>query len=72
MIKISSFYEAIGILAATTIGAGMFALPWVLSHVGWSTFLFLLIGLGLVIAFAEVLYWQVLQKTGERDRKAHV
>lgn len=68
MIKISSFYEAIGILAATTIGAGMFALPWVLSHVGWSTFLFLLIGLGLVIAFAEVLYWQVLQKTGERIR----
>jgi tyrosine-specific transport protein len=66
--QISPFYKTVGILAATTIGAGMFALPWVLAHVGWNIFMFLLLGLGLVVSFGQVLYWKVLERTGERIR----
>ncbi len=49
-----------GILIATTIGAGIFSLPWVLVHVGWVSFTGLLLLLGVIVASTELLYWRVI------------
>jgi len=57
----------IGVLAGTTIGAGMFALPYVASRVGLVPFFAYLVVLGVFVAGAHYLYWLVLEKTGKSD-----
>lgn len=51
-----------GIVVATTIGAGMFALPYVFKEAGWLTSVFYLIILSSLVAVAHYFYWRVLEK----------
>jgi amino acid permease len=57
-----------GILAATTLGAGIFALPYIFKESGWLTGLFYLAALSGIVIFAHFLYWQVLAKIEEKKR----
>lgn len=63
-----SFFKEWGLILATTIGAGVFALPYVFLKAGWLMgFLYLLVFGGL-ITFAHLLYWRVLVETGKQKR----
>jgi len=57
-----------GLIAATAIGAGTFALPYVFYKSGWALSLAYLLVLGLVMAYINYLYWRTLVKVGERKR----
>lgn len=56
--------SAIGIIAGTTIGAGIFTLPTVFERSGWGTSLYYLLVLSSVMAFAHYGYYRVLSRTG--------
>lgn len=58
------FFKEIGFLSATTIGAGVFALPYVFNRAGWLVGLLFLIVLSLIVIFAQRLYFRVIEKTG--------
>ena len=57
-----------GILAATTLGAGIFALPYIFKESGWLTGLFYLAALSGIVIFTHFLYWQTFAKVGEKKR----
>jgi amino acid permease len=54
-----------GILAATTLGAGIFSLPYVFREAGWALGLFYLATLTALVVFVHALYLRALQ--GVRD-----
>lgn len=66
MSGLKSFIVEAGLVAAATIGAGMFALPYVFAAAGWLTGFFYLLILGAIIIGVHILYWEVLEKTGGR------
>jgi amino acid permease len=53
-----------GFLAATTIGAGMFALPAVFLRAGWGMGMLYLIVLGVLMAASHLIYWKTLDVQG--------
>lgn len=53
---------------ASTIGAGMFSLPYIFKESGWLLGIFYLIILSCAIIFAHYLYWLVLERVGEKKR----
>lgn len=55
-------------VAATAIGAGIFALPYVANEAGWLTALVYLVGLAAAVHFAHRLYLRTLQAGGEKKR----
>ena len=57
-----------GMLIATTVGAGIFTLPWIFRSVGWGSAIVLLLALGGLVCFAERSYWKTLDAVGERHR----
>lgn len=57
-----------GILAATTVGAGIFALPWVFHNAGWVRATGWLAALSALVIFAGYSYWRTLDAVGERQR----
>jgi amino acid permease len=57
-----------GILAATTVGAGVFALPWVFHNAGWMRATGWLVALATLVIFAGYSYWRTLDAVGERQR----
>jgi len=57
-----------GMLAATTVGAGIFALPWVFHNAGWQRATGWLAILTTLVAFAGYSYWRILDAVGERQR----
>ncbi|MBI4085233.1 MAG: hypothetical protein HY432_01865 [Candidatus Liptonbacteria bacterium] len=57
-----SFWGGVGFIAATTIGAGMFSLPYIFHESGWLTGVFYLIVLSTVTIFVHRLYWLALEK----------
>ncbi len=63
-----SFWGAVGILAATTIGAGMFSLPYVFHASGWLAGIFYLVVLGAILVFVHYLYWLALERIKEKNR----
>ena len=63
-----SFFGATGILAATTIGAGMFSLPYLFGKSGWLAGIFYLLVLGGMVTFAHYLYWLALERVKEKQR----
>ncbi|MBI4085714.1 MAG: hypothetical protein HY433_00495 [Candidatus Liptonbacteria bacterium] len=72
-----SFLGATGILVATTIGAGMFSLPYLFGKSGWLAGIFYLLALGGMVTFAHYLYWLALERVNEKQRllglvKAHL
>lgn len=66
MNRIKSFWGSVGLLAASTIGAGMFSLPYVFKESGWLLGIFYLVILSGAIIFAHHLYWLALARVGER------
>ena len=54
--KTESFAGTTGILVATTIGAGIFALPYLFAQAGWLAGLVLLTALGALLFFTHWLY----------------
>lgn len=57
-----------GMLAATTVGAGIFALPWVFHNSGWVRATGWLVALAVLMIFAGYSYWRTLDAVGERQR----
>lgn len=56
---------AAGTIAGTTLGAGLFALPYLLSVSGVLPTAFFLAGLSAVVIYAHTLYWRVLRDSPE-------
>ncbi len=59
------YLESAGLLVATTIGAGVFALPYLFYRAGYLVGLVCLLGLGALLIFAHILYARALEKTGD-------
>jgi amino acid permease len=58
-------FEQGSILAATTIGAGIFSLPYLFEKSGWGTGLIYLIVLGVALAISHLIYWESLEHAHE-------
>ncbi len=56
------------IIAAATIGSGVFALPYVMAQAGWLTALIYFVGLGVIVTAAHVAYFRTLAAEGEKRR----
>ena len=56
------------IVAAATVGDGVFALPFVFYSAGWLVGLFYLIVLAAFVSAAHVVYLKTLEKIGEKER----
>lgn len=68
MSRFKNFLWEAGLLAATTIGAGVFALPYIFNESGWLTSI-LYIGLISSLIFSvHLLYWRVLQGAGHGNK----
>ncbi len=65
---LKSFVKEAGLAAAATIGAGVFALPYVFLAAGWFTGLFYLLIFSAIVVSAHALYFRVLEKVKERNR----
>ncbi len=63
-----SFWGSVGLLTATTIGAGMFSLPYVFQKSGWLLGIFYMAVLGAAVIFVHWLYWLALARVDERKR----
>lgn len=63
MTKKASKLRALSALIGTTIGAGIFALPYVLHNIGFFTFAGLLILVGLLTTFVNQIYVSVINGT---------
>lgn len=68
MKNLKSFWGSVGLLAATTIGAGMFSLPYIFKESGWLLGIFYLLLLGGILIFAHYLYWLSLARVKEKSR----
>ena len=68
MTERGSTIRSIGLISATTIGAGIFALPYVFFKAGWLTAVFYLVILGTLMVVVHLLYWRVLKVTEGRER----
>jgi amino acid permease len=60
--------EIIGVVAAATIGSGVFALPYVIQESGWLLTLGYFIVFVAIISLAHVLYLRTLAAVGEKER----
>lgn len=56
------------IVAAATVGDGVFALPYVFAQAGWLLGLFYLVVLAALVSAAHVVYLKTLEKIGEKER----
>lgn len=61
MDRFKLFAKEVGIIGATTIGAGMFALPYIFAEVGWRIGILYLVILSGVIIVAHAVYYKVLE-----------
>jgi len=59
----SNFWQGALLLAGTTIGAGVFALPYVFSRSGWLPSFFGLIFLGIIVSLLNFFYSRITIKT---------
>jgi amino acid permease len=64
------FWQQILVVVATTVGAGMFALPYVFSVSGWLPGIFYLVAFAIILSFIHAVYFLVLQRVHERKRLA--
>lgn len=54
----------VGVMAATTVGAGIFSLPYIFMRAGLVAGAFYLVVLSCIVISVHFLYWEVLKKTG--------
>lgn len=62
------FFREAGVITATTLGAGMFGLPYIFLKSGWAVGVFYLFVLSFVVAGSHVLYWKTLALADEKRR----
>jgi amino acid permease len=62
------FFEIAGIVAAATVGDGVFALPYVFYTAGWLLGIFYLAILAVLVSAAHVVYLKTLESEGEKER----
>lgn len=60
--SVKAFFSSAGIMAATTIGAGIFALPYTVQKAGWGTSFLYWTALVALVIFCHNLYWRVLDQ----------
>src|SRR5271170_2025604 len=63
-----NFLKIAAILAAATIGDGIFALPYVFKESGWLLGLFYLALLTAIVVVAHVVYLKTLEQVDEQER----
>ncbi|MEK7180826.1 MAG: hypothetical protein AAB738_00640 [Patescibacteria group bacterium] len=63
-----NFFKDLGMILATTIGAGIFVLPYVFRESGWVISLFYLLIFSGLVATVHLLYWRVLFKEDGKKR----
>jgi amino acid permease len=68
MSRVKRFVWETGIMMATTVGAGMFALPYVFSRSGWLIGTLHLGVLSALIVSVHLLYWNILDAVKEKNR----
>lgn len=57
-----------GMLVATTVGAGIFTLPWIFHNAGWVRATGWLVALSALVIFAVYSYWRILAVVDEKQR----
>ncbi|MEK9179873.1 MAG: aromatic amino acid transport family protein [Patescibacteria group bacterium] len=62
------FFREAGVITATTIGAGMFGLPYIFFKSGWMVGIFYLFVLSFIVAGSHILYWRTLARADEKRR----
>src|SRR6185437_233506 len=55
------------VVAAATVGDGVFALPFVFKTAGWFVGIIYLAALGGFVIFAHIIYLKTLEKVGEKE-----
>ncbi len=65
---VGAFFATTGIIVATTLGAGMFALPYVFSRAGIAASVLYLLIVGAAVIMAHLVYWKVLARVDEKER----
>ncbi|RJQ14526.1 hypothetical protein C4553_00415 [Candidatus Parcubacteria bacterium] len=68
MIRSKSFLVAVATLFGTTIGAGIFALPYVITKAGWIIGLLYFTVFGFIITVLQLMYGEVILRTKENHR----
>jgi amino acid permease len=68
MVALRRFLKVAAIVAAATIGSGVFALPYVVARTGWLLVIFYFIAFATVISAAHVIYLKTLESVGEKER----
>jgi amino acid permease len=68
MVTSRQFLKIAAIVAAATIGSGVFALPYVVAHAGWLLVIFYFIAFAIVVSAAHVVYLRTLESVGEKER----
>lgn len=68
MADLREFLKVAAIVAAATIGIGVFALPYVVAHAGWLVTICYFIAFAAVIAVAHIVYFKTLESVGARSR----
>jgi len=61
-------FKIAGLVAAATVGDGIFALPYVFAQAGWLLCLFYLAALAGLVILAHTVYLETLEKVGEKER----
>src|SRR5207249_329890 len=61
-------FKDAGVVAATTVGAGIFSLPYIFAQAGIVSGAFYLIALACIVISVHFLYWEVLKKTNGDQR----
>jgi amino acid permease len=68
MMRKEGFMKIAAIVAAATVGDGIFALPFIFYQAGWLLSIFYLIVLAILVSTAHVVYLKTLEKIGEKER----
>lgn len=64
----ASPWKVAGIVAAATVGDGVFALPFVFYQAGWLIGIIYLVVLGALVVLAHTVYFKALERVGEKER----
>lgn len=67
MKSIRKYFGSIGILVASTIGAGVFALPKTFEIGGWLIGTIYLLAFSGILIYVHYIYWLALERSGERS-----
>ncbi len=61
-------FKIAGLVAAATVGDGIFALPYIFYEAGWLLCLFYMVALAGLVILAHSVYLATLEKVGEKER----